>query len=334
MQKVVPLILLLFGFGLLWILYLNRSSSRIQEATIITAGVIIAALLFVTKAEYFEQSVSSVYFVDLKQKDFVLFGNVPILMRYYMEDSIILTKYKERQEKLKKDTHFNFPADHKAVLDMQAIAILEYLGSYYQSGWYVTSSQSELPSCTWGSWGPVNDPAAKKDATQYTKDILPASLEQNIFYDDLALFRHLTLPKGTKIEYSSDGDRSVEYRFYKKFSFDIRLKILFFSYIVGLGNTAQYIGLVDPEDFYSKDYGNFHLLIKCEAKFSRLRSWDPSVVRYKKWTKDLFDKLYDKFDWSVQSSKVKDYEERKAHQKIIQKTSIGDKASNGQAEKK
>jgi len=327
MHRIFPLVLLIIGCVMLWFLYLNRSSSRIQEATIITAGVIIAALFFVTKSESFEKTISSVYFVNLEKKDFLFFKTTPILMHHYLQESVILGSYIDRCKRIKEDSTFNFPEDHKPILDMQAISILSQLGTIYSNGWYIESSQTELPSYTRSSWSLIDEKDVKRDTKKYTKDKLPQSIKQNMFFDDLVVFLGLSVPKGTRVSYSYDKEKGnwIEYRFYKIFSFDIRIKIYTSGYIVGLGSVGQYVGLIPPEataiDLRQPDikkYGTYDLLIKCKGKFSRLRSWDPSIVRYKTWANHMFDSLYDKFDWSIQSMKIRNHEEKVAHQKIIQ----------------
>ena len=328
MHRIFPIVLLFIGCVLLWFLYLNRSSSKIQEATIVIAGVVIAALFFVTKSENFEKTISSVYFVDLANKDFLSFHREPVLMHHYLQEGVILGQYFDRCKQLKKNSIFNFPEDHRPILDMQAISILQQLGTFYSGGWYIESSQTELPSYTKGSWGVIDEKDAVRDTKKYSKEDLPKSLRQNMFFDDLRVFLGLNVPNGTQISYEYDDKKGnyVEYRFYKRFSFDVKIKVHFSGYIVGLGTIGQYVGLVPPEmtavdlrDENIKKYGTYDLIIKCSAEFSRLRAWDPSVVRYKKWAQHLFDSLYNRFDWSVQAKKIKEYEERVSRQKIIQK---------------
>lgn len=340
MSKIVPIALLIFGCFLLWLLYINRSSTKIQEATIIIVGVIIGALFYVTKEETLEKAITSVYFIEHKELDFndnknedkkikvkdgfMFFSDKPGLGQYYRLQSGVFGNYLRRLSDSKTDVIFNMPQEVKPLLDIQAIAVLGHLSMFYGHIWHVTGTQKEIPSGTMGEYHPIEMENVKNDILKYDKNNLPGSLKQNMFFNDLNIFRALALPKGTKIYYSTDNN-SAEYRFYKRFFFDIRIKINYQSYTVGLGQAAYFLGLDTEEKkfnelyFWGSDYGNFTLVTNCNATFNRWTAWNPSSVRYKNWTNNLFNDLYNTFDWSICHKRMKEHQESLANQKIINK---------------
>ncbi|MDP1854259.1 MAG: hypothetical protein Q8L26_08685 [Candidatus Omnitrophota bacterium] len=341
MSKIMPICLLVLGYFLLWLLYINRSSTKIQEATIIIAGVIIGALFYVTKEETLERAITSVYFIEHKESDFndnknnedkkirvkdgfLFFPDKPGLGQYYRLQSGVFGNYLRRSLDSKTDVIFNMPQEVKPLLDIQAIAILGHLSMFYGHIWHVTGTQKEVPSGTMGEYHLIEIENVKNDISRYEKDKLPISLKQNMFFNDLNIFRALAMPKGTKIYYSTYNN-SAEYRFYKRFFFDIRIKINYQSYTVGLGQVAYFLGLNTEEKdfnelyFWGNDYGNLALVTNCKATFSRWTAWNPSSVRYKNWANNLFNDLYNTFDWSICYARMKEYQQSSANQKIINK---------------
>lgn len=326
MGFLLPIILLLVGYALLLILYLNRGSSRIQEASVIIATVIIGALVFVTKEESLEGFINTVYFIDLENKQFCLF-NKPILRHYYLNQSVILGSYENRLRKAQKDVSFDFPKDHKAIIDIHTMAVLEHMGLYYGRSWHVEGRSTEVPSGRVGSYRQLEIENVNKDTSIFTTDSLPNNMKQNMFFEDLKTFQNLALPKGTRMYYVTNPDNPfVECRFYKPFSFDVRIKVCSLLYTIGLGDVGDYLGITDFErsdtradDPSVKKYGTFVITTHYTAKFSKIKAWNPAVIRYKKWAKNLFDDLYNAFDWKICFGKLKDREETLAHRKIIHK---------------
>lgn len=326
MSKTMPIILLLAGYVLLWLLYLNRSSPKIQEATIVIAGVMIGALFFATKGESLRKTIYSVYFVSNKDQVPLFFYNIPVLGQHYLFQDAIFSRYQKRLSDQARKISFDFPSESKPLVDLQGISILNHLLMFYSNYWYVEKESKELPGARMGTFRAVEIENVGNDLVKYDKKSLPDSLKQNMFFDDLIGTRTIALPRNTKVYYTSDEREHpfCEYRFHKRFSFDIRIKVHFSSYMVGLGSVGDFVGLTDTEDRFIKvknirDYGNIVLLITCEAKFNRIRVWNPSVVRYKEWVKNLFDDLYDTFDWSICQSEMRNYQRTLSSQKIINK---------------
>jgi len=325
-MKAVPLILLLAGWALLWVLYQNRSASKIQEATVVIAGIIIGALLIITKSEPIKKTITPVYFLSTKEKK-LLFFDAPALMSHYLQTGVIYGNYVRRKTDAKQDATFDIPKEHKPVLDLQVIAVLNHFSNYYGRTWYVERESKELPGSRMGLSSPKEESICE-DVQLIDKNALPESLKQTIFFEDWQPLTTFAVPKGTGISYTDtqnekDG-RFCELRLYKPLNFDISIRVAFSSYMIGLGSVGQYLGLIDPEERLTRgddpnvrDYGHVALRVTCKATFSRLRGWHPSVVRYKAWAANLFDDLYQTFDWSVVQEDMRRYQETLAHQKII-----------------
>lgn len=324
MSKVIPLILFLIGCFLLWLLYLNRSSPRIQEATGVIAAVIIAALLFVMKGELLQKTIHSVYFINNKDQIPLFFIGTPVLGQRYGFQSVIFGNYQKRMSDQNKKTSFDLPSGKKPLVDFQAIAILDHICRWYPS-WYAEPEIKKLPGAS--TFRSVEIERVENDLVEYPKDSLPDSLKENMFFHDFTGFTTLALPKNTEIYYTCDKNKpSCEYRFYKRFNFDIRIKIHPYLPIPSLGSVGDYMHLTTNiadelaiKSEHARDYTTMALLVTCEAKFHPIRAGNPSVARYKRWVKVLFDDLYNAFDWSVCDSEMRDYQQTLSTQKIINK---------------
>ncbi len=64
-------------------------------------------------------------------------------------------------------------------------------------------------------------------------------------------------------------------------------------------------------------FGTVVVDINCEAEFAALKSGNPKVQRYKKWVENMFDNIYEDFDWLVCNENMQKYNEELAHQKIV-----------------
>lgn len=327
MSKAIPIVLLGLGCFLLFLLYENRSSPRIQEATVVIAVVMIGALLFVARGGSLQKSIYSAYFINKKDQVPLFFAGTPILGQHYLFQGVIFGHYQKRLADQKKKTSFDFSSDYNPLVDLQAIAILNHLFTFYSNQWYAKSEIKELPTGISFTSRPMETEDVGNDLVKYTKKELPNSLKRNIFFDDVGGFSTLALPRGTKIYYTTDKKYpSREYRFHKPFSFDIRIKIRYSHGGIGLGSVGYYVGLtniedkfISPEDPNVRNYETTILRIICKAKFSKIRPWSPTVVRYKEWAQSLFDDLYNTFDWSICQTKMRDYQETLSNQKIINK---------------
>lgn len=65
MTSVFPIMRLALGWGALWLHYLNRSSSKMHEPTVVLAVTILGALAIILKGETIEKSIQAVYFLNI-----------------------------------------------------------------------------------------------------------------------------------------------------------------------------------------------------------------------------------------------------------------------------
>ena len=329
MSRTIPIIFFLAGCFLLWLLYLNRSSSRIHEATAVVAIVIIGALAFVMKGETIKKTIATSYFADLEKNRPVFFEDMTVLMYHYSRQNIIFNEYSKSLIEQGKEVSVN----RDTFVDLQTIAVLNtlYKGSYSTRRERIET----LSGGTMTNFQAIDEEEVKKDVVEFNKNSLPESLKQNRFYDyfEPIVPGVLKLPKGTKVCYSNGEHK--EFRLRKPLlsflpissQFDIKIKIRFNRYARGLSIVGMYKGVMDARyDFAratrkdieaSMNYGNYLLLIECEAKFHSLLAWNPQVVRYKKWVTDLFDELYYSFDDTVTRNKIREHQIDLASREII-----------------
>jgi len=331
MSKILSPVLLGIGFIMVFLLYQNRSSPKIWEATIVSFGVIIVALLFVTNDQPIKKLITPVYFMTKEDNSFLFFIDKPVLSQHYMRRGAMFGGYEHRLSESEEKSDLDFFENKKSIVDMQVMAVIEHLFLHYKRAWYVKTETLELPGATffYGGGELDNKESVKNDIATYTKDSMPTSLKKNMFFDDIISFSGgLALPKNTRIQYTQEGGPfwASEIRLYKPFNFDIRIEMTYRAQMFGLGNVGHYIGMTDPErefietnDPAFQNYKNIGLRMKCTAKFPWYRTWNPSVLIYKTWANVLFDELYQEFDWFVWEDKIKSHQQAVANQKIINK---------------
>lgn len=329
MSKAFSIILLIAGGVSLFFLYWNRSAPRIQEATAVVAIVIIGALAFVMKGETIKRTIATSYFADLEKSRPVFFEEMTVLMHHYSRQNIIFSEYEKSLIKQGKEVSVN----KDTFVDLHAIVVLNTL---YKGSWSTRRERIEtLSGGTMINFHATDEEEVKRDVVEFNKNSLPESLKQNRFYDyfEPIVPGVLKLPKGTKVYYSNGEHK--EFRLRKPLltflpissKFDIKIKIRFDRYARGLSIIGMYKGVMDAYyDFAratrkdiedSRNYGNYLLLIECEAKFPSLLAWNPQVVRYKKWVNDLFDELYYSFDDTVTRNRIREHQIDLASREII-----------------
>ncbi len=315
-------ILLFFALILLALFYVNRGAPKILEATIVIVITMIGALSFVTKNDPLDKTITPIYFVNIKEKKVVFFRDKPVLAQYYLDQDILFSR------KLSMMNRGDFIDGQKTIVQMHAIAILDYLSKNYGDRWDVKRENINVPGGGLVTFYPREPGNDGRDIQKYTKDMFPESIKQNVFFDDLHQAAKLALPKRTKFEYR-EGDAnqpSMEIRFYKEWAFDIRIGVVGILSTVGLGDVGKYIGLTNPEEGFlflkpdnpiSQTYKNIILLVKCRADFYRFTSGRPDVIRYKEWAETMFNDLYETFDRRVLEDKLRSHQQTLGAYKII-----------------
>ncbi|MFA5118812.1 MAG: hypothetical protein WC695_08195 [Candidatus Omnitrophota bacterium] len=325
-QAMIPVTLLILGWFLLWLFYLNRGSTKIHESTVVILGVIIGALLFVTQSESIDRKITTIYFLNNKEHK-LFFFKFPILCEYHSLQNGALTLYKTRLEAKDERISFGFSQDLKPLIDLHACAILSRLSELYQRNWYVERVTHAEAIGVGSAYTARAIEDVKKDITSYSKDSLPENFKRNIFFQDFILFDSFSLPKGTKISYETDKNGVFSVLHYKKpLWFDIEIRFTGCQYFLGLGNTGYYTGRIGPksnvfgpDDPAEKDYGHVFLNMECRATFFRWTAWNPASLRYKRWANNLFNELSDAFSWDLCENRLKEYFQIQANYGIIYK---------------
>jgi len=322
----IILLLSLFCAGLV---FLNRSLPKIQEFIFVAVSgmlVIILGIVFYPE-NTLDKNISQILFVSLKEKK-PIFPNAPILTQYFFPQAITWSDCKPADPNKTKQQLLQIPDDCTPLIDLQAVSLLHYLSIAYGNNWNVQRTKKYfIPMPGFPSVGGVARSLGpvEKNKTIFTKKDLPDEIKENVFYDGLGENFRFSLPKGTKIKYQEANDKSnfCLIEFYKRFAFDIKIKIYFRSYSAGLGEVSPYIGLSPIKNQWNvnwevrDNYGTVMLNMSCEASFNKFRVGDPTIILYKKWVEALFDDLYNSFDWSVCNSKMREYNQMLASQKIV-----------------
>lgn len=310
------LILLFFICFLLFVLWVNREHSKIQETVTIViitlTATIIAVLFFSETSRIYKKEISTVYFLS-NEGNRLLFFNKPILTHFYLDQGILYNDFEKNTKQIKDAKIID---EHALFCDLQAAAIMNFLFKWYHHNWFIKTKWKEFPGFKSGGSEILGD--IQKDIAKYKKDNLKIEFSGNRFFDYVFMMDQFVLPKGTKIKYQpyTDSNKYCQIELYKPLSFDIKIKIYFTSYVVGLGNITRFVGI--SADDYDKDYGTVIITTNCNAEFPKFRSGDPLILRYKKWAESIFDDLYNTFDWQVCNTSIKNYMEMTAYQAIIE----------------
>ena len=339
MTRIFTIILLFICFILLFLLFLNRGSSKIQEAIVVVTTVIIGASLYVCKPYQLEKNITSVFFVDQKERSdnkILFFSEVPILNRFYIDDEFIYENYINKSTKDKVTVKFDFHNDHSPIIELQNIAILERLFELYNKSWYAKREITLLPGGKQIISGPKIATDSQKDITKYSIDDLAISMKSNRFFREPMIYKNLIVPKNTKITFREVGSKKnrYEFGFKKNFFFDIKIMVFFSGGMIGLGELGDFIGVTNPDRLYTdtgdknvKNYFTYNLKIICQAKFNGITAGNPNTSKYKEWANDMFDNLYQTFDWTVCRDAILNYQKNKAIQKILNLSKIKDNKS-------
>lgn len=353
MKKIILCILFIV---LSWLFWVNRIHPKIQEAFVafmaasltllglklfsknriketktlevfITAiAALIAVLLGIiffprTIEENIKKEISQVYF---NKGGEIIFYNVPILSNYHFQQRLLYGNFTERNPDQAKAIFSDILTNVNCLIELETAALLNHLFGNYSGDWYIKRESKNFPGFNKITGQRLD--SKNKDITSFSKEDLQKVFEKNIFYPDISTIPNLklSLPKGTRIEYQpyTNNNQYCQIRFYKPLYFDVKIKMYFSSYVAGLGNLAYYVGLSKSQKEFTKDnddkgHGTIIITIECSATFEKIRAGDPVLIRYKEWTKNLFDDLYNTFDWSVCENRIKEYNEALAHQKIV-----------------
>lgn len=308
----VLLFLVIFVF-----LWWNREHPKVQEAIIAIILALTAAIVFLFLSgenKSVSKSISAVYFI-LNKENKPLFFTTPILTHYHLQQGVIYGEAESNKTGIQKST--KIIDNHRLFCDLQAATIINHLFTNYTFKWFTKRVSEKFPGFTTIKGENLGD--IKEDVCVYKKQDLKKKFTENEFFFYIYELTQMSLPKNTIINYEpyNDAHKYCLIEFRKPFYFDIKIKISFSSYIVGLGSVGQFTGV--SEDWYDKDYGTVIININCEGNFNKLISGNPSIRKYKKWAENLFDDFYNTFDWQVCNSNIKEYIEVTAHQMIIKK---------------
>lgn len=300
LKYIIPFAICVF---LIWLLIDNRGHEKAQETLITVAAVILVALMYVTKEESIEKTISVPIFYDKVSNEFIFFEDNPILSKYF-------GKYNWLTKLIKQSNSNTLGFDCKEIsktIDLQAAVLLQHLFEKYSSGWLLNTRIINAPTYPMTKW--QRDPRVKSDIQDFSKDRLSASFKDNIFYKVAASFKSTGLPKGSILTYRKVEDKIpdaesripyAEFRIYKRFAFDIKIIVSFdIADSPGLGEFKRFLAVDETTDL-NKRFACHMLRIDCTGRFFRFRSGNPSVLLYKEWINNLFEDLSKTFEWTQQ----------------------------------
>lgn len=332
MNKILWSLVIVISSFLVSLIYLNRAHAKIQEAIIVAItgliAVVLGVIFFSAENEEIHKDISVVYFVSLEKKEPVFF-TTPVLLHYLMQSGVIWGNYKSKEPKNSKLIFSGIPDSSKALIDLQTAAFLQHLSMFYRDDWNMQIIKKELPGFSFTRFRCLG--SYSKDKQIFTKASLETTFSKNIFFKSLMDNLQITLPRGTKvIFYPYDSKQNIcRIRMVKRFSFDTEITFSFSSYSSGLGKIGSYAGLTLPTNkwYVSWDnqdkFGTVVLNVLCKAKFFKLKSGNPNVLKYRELFRNLFDDLYQTYDWAVCDRAMRDYYEELANLNIVKSLGSG-----------
>lgn len=343
MNKTMWVFILVFAF-IFYLIYLNRAHAKIQEAIIVAIAsliaVIVGVIFFSSEPQEIKQDISTVYFISLDHKQPIFFTS-PVLMDYAFPSGVIWSDFRTKKPEMEKQILKEFPNDFNPLIDLQVAAILQHLSMFYSQEWDMQRISKTLPfSRSFAGRSLSQNPKDKKIFVK--KDLIDIFLG-NILVDSLSNDAKISFPKATKLKYIPENGeyRVCKIRISKWFAFDTEITIFFTRYSAGLGKIGAYAGLVVPTNKWyvnweERDkFGTVVINMSCRAKFSKLRSGDPQVLKYKTWIRNLFDDLYETFDWEACDQAMRQYYEELANLSTVSHLGSGfEQQPKGGVEKK
>lgn len=328
-------IVICFVCALVYLIYINRAHPKIQEAiTVAIAGlfaVVLGVIFLGGETKEIKKMISVVSFVSLEKKKPVVF-TAPVLIRYHMHQGITWSEFEKNHPQQDTKLMENLPESTEELsifAELLAVVFMQYLGQSYDSNWDVLKTIRVLPGATSILGQGLN--TNPKDKKRFDSTELREIFSSNKFKDSLSKIHRLTLPKGTVIKYitSSENPKNHQIIISKKFSFTTTINIYFSAYRAGLEKVANYIGITEPSNIWNinwkerNKFGMVAVTVACNAKFFPLKSGNPELQLYKRWLENMFDNLYEEFDWSVCQNSMREYFEELANQKIVSELGRG-----------
>ncbi len=334
MNKILWSVVIIISLFLIYLIFLNRAHAKIQEAIIVAITALIAVvfgvIFFSAENEEIHKDISVVYFVSLEKKEPIFF-TAPILLHYTMAPGIIWGEFTKQYPAESKQVFSDIPKDFNALVDLQTCAFLQHLSMFYRFDWNMQRSKKSFPGANSIRGRSLSQ--NNKDKQEFNKSDLSEIFLSNTFYKALDKALELTFPKGTKISYKKDSfvDKAqiCHIKIYKRFAFEIDISLYCSSYQAGLGKIGSYVGLTSPTNKWYVNwdeidkFGTAVLDMSCTAKFFKFKSGNPNVLSYKTWIRNLFEDLYQTFDWTVCDDEMRIYYQELASQQLLKNLGSG-----------
>ena len=300
------------------ILFLNRGNTKLQETFLLVVTTLIVAIggvyIFSDTPTTIERKISTIYFLS-NQDDKPLFFTEPILTHYYLSQGVLYGQYAKEYTKNNRGTALKIVDNGVFFCNLHSATLLQRLMESRPYNWFVRRVKENFPGSARIGAEPIGE--VKNDVVIYKKGALEGSFIKNPFYKYVYGIEQFALPKGTKVVYEpyTDDHKYCQIEFIKPLYFDVKIKVLFSSYLVGLGNITYLVNI--SNDPYDRNYGTVEIDTICTAQFDKLLLGNPNIIKYKEWATNLFDDFYNSFSWQVCYDDIKDYMEFTADQTII-----------------
>jgi len=341
---VISICILLFTF-----LHLNRASPKIIETFVIVLITITATIFYISKPEEINKNIHSIIFIDqtdANKNELMHFMGVPVLDKFYFFHTTTaidhINKYQNKNSKIGIDYHKN----SDFLLELISLLIVDKWRNLFAHHWCVEKEIAILA-------GSDRVTRRYKKSTEVEDDFIhipfkdfPKLLINNRYdWKPLGYATHsvdktgkqtelvgplydggLTFPKNTSFNFVKnevDKPNSYEISLKKSFFYNIKINIQYIAGGSGLANLAEYLECTAPERNINSstkndtNYFRYIIKISCNAKFNRFTAGNPSTKLYKEWVNEMFNDIYDNYDWSVIQKAMSQYIVEKASANIL-----------------
>jgi hypothetical protein len=295
-QRILGVVIICLGVFIIWLLWRNRMSDRVLEASLAIVIVAITVVALRLQPEKHEAKFPFVYFFDWKNGSLI---DLKVPGQYFLEDSFLSHRQEELKKRLKHESFL-------VTRDLSELTVLNWLGlTPFGSKPSPTSRIAHLGSISYGG-GEKFEPERK------TKEISAGTireyLSQNLFTEiirDPPLphldVKGIKIPPGARFDIVRHSDNGFTITIREPLWFDllIRLRVHTGGIVTG---SAQKLLALDRHKI--DDMMNvYNVAGQFEIKWT-LKRWsvgNPEIPVYREWLRGITDRLQDHFDWNRKS---------------------------------
>jgi len=331
-------------------LYFNRASPKIIETFVIVLITITATIFYISKPEKISKNTHSIIFIDQTDENknkLIQFMRVPVLDKFYYFHTFTATKHINKYENKSSKTGINYLNNSDLLLELISLLIVDKWRNLFTHHWSVEKEIAIIAGSDLVTKRYKKSSEVENDFIHIPFKDFPKLLINNRYdWKPLGYATHsvdsktgkrtelvgsrydggLTFPKNTSFKFVKnevDKPNSYEISLKKPFFYNIKIKIQYIAGGHGLADLAEYLEYTAPERNINSsnkndtNYYRYIIKISCNAKFNRFTAGNPSTKLYKEWINEMFNDIYDNYDWSVIQKAMSQYIVEKASANIL-----------------